>query len=54
MCVLCACPDEEDAEIKEDSFTAKRDIDNAKFKHREGSVKAACPLSVSQLKRPVT
>lgn len=54
VCVLRARSDEEAAEIKEDSFTAERDIDNAKFKHRERSVKAARPLSMSQPKRPVT
>lgn len=52
--VVCACSDEEAAEIKEDGLTAERDIDDAKFKHRERSVKVACLLSVSQPKRPIT
>lgn len=32
--------DEEAAEIKEDGLAVEREIDDAKFKHRERSVKA--------------
>lgn len=45
--------DEEAAEIKEDGLAVERGIDDAKFKHRERSVKATYLLSVSLPKRSV-
>lgn len=46
--------DEEAAEIKEASLAAERGTDDAKFKRRERSVKAAYLLSVPLPKRSVT
>lgn len=46
--------EEEAAEIKEDSLAAEREIDGAKFKRRERSVKAAYLRSVSLPERSVT
>lgn len=52
--MLCVRHDEEAAGIKEDGLAAERDIDDAKFKHRERSVKAAPLLNVSLPKRSTT
>lgn len=46
--------DEEAAEIKEDGLAAESEIDDAKFKHRERSVKAAYLLSGPLLKTSIT
>lgn len=43
--------DEDAAEIKTAGLAAERGIDDAKFKHRERSVKAAYLLSVSLLEK---
>lgn len=45
--MVSACHNEETTGIKEDGLAAERDIDDAKFKYRERSVKATHLLSVS-------
>lgn len=50
---LSVCPhhDEEVASIRADGLAVEREPDNAKFKHRERSVKTACLLNMSMPKR---
>lgn len=41
--IVSMCPDEEAAEIKEEGLAVEREIDDAKFKHRQRSVESYIP-----------